>query len=47
MTPFLPDEAWLTASLATLVGFKTENPPGRETEAIEWLADQLRALGHR
>ena len=45
MLDFAPDQARLLGALETLVGFNTENPPGREAEAIDWLGDRLRASG--
>src|SRR4051794_8758537 len=45
MTRTLSDETRLVADLETLVAFDTENPPGRETEAVVWLGDRLSAAG--
>jgi acetylornithine deacetylase/succinyl-diaminopimelate desuccinylase len=36
-----PDEGRMKGELATLVGFRTENPPGREIEAAQFLASLL------
>lgn len=40
-----PDRARAIARLERLVGFNTENPPGRETEAIDYLAAIFRSMG--
>lgn len=40
-----PDESRLKARLARLVGLNTENPPGREIEAADFVADELAAWG--
>lgn len=40
-----PDRARLIDTLATLVAANTENPPGRELEAAQYLAHELAALG--
>jgi acetylornithine deacetylase/succinyl-diaminopimelate desuccinylase family protein len=40
-----PDHARLIGTLATLVAANTENPPGRELEAAQYLAHELAALG--
>jgi acetylornithine deacetylase/succinyl-diaminopimelate desuccinylase family protein len=40
-----PDEGRMKRELAMLVGFRTENPPGRELEAAEFLAGLLEQDG--
>ncbi len=40
-----PDTARLTARLARLVAFRTENPPGNEAEAARWLGAELSSHG--
>ena len=40
-----PDRARIIETLATLVAANTENPPGRELEAAQYLARELAALG--
>jgi len=40
-----PDRARLIDTLATLVAANTENPPGREIEAAQYLAHELAGLG--
>lgn len=40
-----PDSARLTARLARLVAFRTENPPGDEAEAARWLGAELAGHG--
>ena len=40
-----PDPERLVATLGRLVEANTENPPGREVEAAQYLAHELRALG--
>lgn len=41
----VPDHARMKAMLEKLVSFNTENPPGRETEAARYLAQQMTAAG--
>ena len=45
MPPNGPDVARMKADLARLVSFKTENPPGREVEAAQFLAELFRCDG--
>ena len=40
-----PDEGRMIRCLERLVGFDTQNPPGREVEAASFLANQLQTLG--
>jgi acetylornithine deacetylase/succinyl-diaminopimelate desuccinylase family protein len=40
-----PDPARMKSDLARLVSVRTENPPGREVEAAQFLGDLLRAEG--
>src|SRR5687767_14917204 len=40
-----PDCERLVATLARLVAFNTENPPGREIEAAQYIAHELSSLG--
>ena len=40
-----PDNKRVVTCLERLVAFDTENPPGHEIEAIEYLADLFRAIG--
>ena len=41
------DEAALTARLERLVGFDTQNPPGREVDCARYIGEQMQALGCR
>lgn len=40
-----PDQGRMIALLEKLVAFPTENPPGREVEAVAFLAGELKAIG--
>lgn len=40
-----PDRQRLLSRLGGLIAIKTENPPGREIEAIDYLAEILRSIG--
>ena len=40
-----PDRGRMVTLLERLVGFNTENPPGREVEAVAFLADELKDAG--
>ena len=44
-TSAAPDHTRVIECLERLVSFNTENPPGREIEAIEYLADLFRDIG--
>jgi succinyl-diaminopimelate desuccinylase len=41
----MSDDSALVARLARLVGFDTQNPPGREAECAAYLAGELAAIG--
>jgi acetylornithine deacetylase/succinyl-diaminopimelate desuccinylase len=40
-----PDLSRIKAALAELVAFDTQNPPGRELEAAQWLREVMAAMG--
>jgi len=40
-----PDLPKMIARLERLVGFNTENPPGQEIEAAQFLMQELKVLG--
>ena len=40
------DDTRLVARLARLVGFDTQNPPGREAECARFVAEELAAVGY-
>ncbi len=41
----MSDDARLVERLALLLGFDTQNPPGREAECAAFVAAELRAIG--
>ena len=41
----IPNRQRLIERLSRLISFNSENPPGHEIEAIDYLADLLRGIG--